>query len=719
MAWVEELGGIGSNTDVSSSAKTTYCAKVATWNELTEKVESNDPSEKEYSKTTYDMTSTNINYQDFVSGYTMPFDYLWALLVVGEDKDFVLDLADLVYGSEIEITVHDNLTVNTNVNVTTYTKKVKTETEAKVTVNYGNESANEHTASKKDNWTDEDKYNYKTTYTTIMKTNTLDIALTKANVWIVEYTKKYKYEVPDNVVTKTSNNLKDIAYSNSPDSTSNEDSHGHASALLSQTKASYSGTYTKVSGKVDYVKEKKYNATVDRKESITNTTETKRYVASPANIREKTEKKPKNGEENFVTIFLNSENKKAKINILNVPTWLFEILETNKSTAEMVDLTKYLLYKATGKDYGKTEFDFSIYDPENFMILNAESGGTSGIEGVPGQIYDFLLQKGVPPVGAASVVANIENESSFDPKCVNSIGCSGLCQWYKGRLAALKDLAQKKGVNWTDVNVQLEYMWKELEGSYKSVKDVIMNAKAEKDLEYATWYWGRHYEVYFVGEYESTRKGKEQTERYQDAQKWYKKWQQSHTSGGANFDSTADIAKYKLNIHNGFIEYKQGDYSTTPPSYNATGESGTIKAKGCMPTSISIILSGMGIKDSSGKVYTPPSLISSGTIKQYTGGSSTYPNAKATFNKVGLKLGSQKSTRGNSQDILKSLQAKKPILVHCSTGYYTGGGHFMTLIDVKGSNVYLSNPGSRSKNGWVNIGTLISRNVDWYAVVSR
>lgn len=702
--------------------KTTYCAKVATWDELTEKVESNDPSEKEYSTTTYNMTTTNINYQDFVSGYTMPFDYLWALLVVGEDKDFVLDLADLVYGSEIEITVHDNLTVNTNVNVCTYTKKVKTETEAKVTVNYGNESANEHSVSKKGNWTDEDKKNYKTTYTTIMKTNTLDIALTKANVWIVEYTKKYKYEIPDKEVSKNTNELEDIGYPKSPNSTSNKDSYNHASGLLSQTKANYMGTYTNVSGKVDYVKEKIYNATVNRKESIKNTTETKKYVASPSKIREKTEKKPKNGEENFVTIFLNSENKKAKVNILNVPTWLFEILETNDSTkVKMVDLTKYLLYKATGKDYGKTKFDFSIFDPENFMPLNSEYGGTSGIEGVAGQIYDFLLQKGVPPVGAAAVVANIENESSFDPTCVNSIGCSGLCQWYKGRLAALKNLAQQRGVDWTNVDVQLEYMWKELEGSYKSVKNVIMNAKAEKDLEYATWYWGRYYEVYFLGDYEATRKGKEQTERYTDAQKWYKKWQQSHTSGGASYDSTADIAKYKLNIHNGFIEYKQGDYSTTPPSYNATGESGTIKDKGCMPTSISIILSGMGIKDSSGKVYTPPSLISSGTIKQYTGGSSTYSNAKATFNKVGLKLGPQKNTSGNSRDILTSLNAKKPILVHCSRGYYTGGGHYMTLIDVKGSSVYLSNPGSRSKTGWVNIGTLISksRNVDWYAVVSR
>ena len=44
----------------------------------------------------------------------------------------------------------------------------------------------------------------------------------------------------------------------------------------------------------------------------------------------------------------------------------------------------------------------------------------------------------------------------------------------------------------------------------------------------------------------------------------------------------------------------------------------------------------------------------------------------------------------------------------------------MTVLDIRnGSEVYLSNPGSRTKTGWVNINTLISRNVDWFAAVSR
>ena len=117
-------GGIGSSSG-GSSTTTTYYAKVATWNQVTDTVESDDPDVESYSTTSYNMTTTRINYQEFLSGYTMPFDYLWDLLVVSEDKDFVLDLADLVHDSEIEITVHDNLSINTNVNTYTYTENEK------------------------------------------------------------------------------------------------------------------------------------------------------------------------------------------------------------------------------------------------------------------------------------------------------------------------------------------------------------------------------------------------------------------------------------------------------------------------------------------------------------------------------------------------------------------------------------------------------------------
>lgn len=74
----------------------------------------------------------------------------------------------------------------------------------------------------------------------------------------------------------------------------------------------------------------------------------------------------KDSENNFVKIFLEKHNSIARDNIMECISWLFEALESNNNTKDMVDLTKYLLYKITNSDYGVKEFDFNIFDPKNF-----------------------------------------------------------------------------------------------------------------------------------------------------------------------------------------------------------------------------------------------------------------------------------------------------------------------------------------------------------------
>ena len=195
-------GGIGGSSN-SGGSSTTYYAKVATWNRVTDTVESNDPDVESYSTTTYNMTTTRINYQEFISGYTMPFDYLWDLLVISEDQDFVSDLADLVYDSEIEITVHDNLSTNTNVNTYTYTENEKIISRGvKIVGNSEEEGDRVRVAYPGASDPHINSSDRTVVHTTVTTTNTLDISLTKANVWIVNYTKEYTYEVPENIVTE-------------------------------------------------------------------------------------------------------------------------------------------------------------------------------------------------------------------------------------------------------------------------------------------------------------------------------------------------------------------------------------------------------------------------------------------------------------------------------------------------------------------------------------
>ena len=67
--------------------------------------EDNKTKDGEYQKITQIVSKQTINYKNYVENYTMPFKYLWSLLVISEDKDFILDLVKLVEDSEIVISI--------------------------------------------------------------------------------------------------------------------------------------------------------------------------------------------------------------------------------------------------------------------------------------------------------------------------------------------------------------------------------------------------------------------------------------------------------------------------------------------------------------------------------------------------------------------------------------------------------------------------------------
>lgn len=69
---------------------------------------------------------TKINYQALIpQKYKMPFSYLWGLLIYSGDKNFVLEVADLVMNSEIELTVHDNVTTEIKEDIYEYKKQIR------------------------------------------------------------------------------------------------------------------------------------------------------------------------------------------------------------------------------------------------------------------------------------------------------------------------------------------------------------------------------------------------------------------------------------------------------------------------------------------------------------------------------------------------------------------------------------------------------------------
>ena len=525
--------GIGSDTD-NLSTTNKYYAKVATWTEIFDKVESDDPEVENYEKTTYNMTTSRINYQDFVSGYTMPFEYLWSFLAIGQEESFVSDLADLVYGSQIEITIHDNLSIDTNIGTDTYTRKKKViTTNVRVNVSYTDvtisgtaDDPQISTKSGNDSrhggpFEAEEPHNYKTVHTVITKSNTLDIKLTRANVWIVDYSQTFNYKVPKPKVTESDAPQEDVPYPDSPESVDGNDDMGLAEKYRAQVEAEFRKKHTTAIATILGMRSEYYHSVVNRNIHTKDTVNSYTYVATPAKVKEKVELT--DTENNFVKIYTSKEHSTNASNIHSATDWLFQLLSQNSSTANMVDITKYLLYKAVNSDYGVSSYNFDLYKPENFKKLY---DGYTNIQGVQGQVFNFLLAKGASPAGAAAVMGNIQEASNFDATSVGANGGAGLCQWSGDRLKSLQSWAKSKGINWVDVNTQLEFMWSELELNYSSVKNKIIGATTEDDIEYATWYWARYYEKAFLGT-NFTKTKYNTTQRYEYALQWFNQYNSS------------------------------------------------------------------------------------------------------------------------------------------------------------------------------------------------
>lgn len=379
-------------------------------------------SDGTYKKETITVEAISINYKMAVQKYTMPFQYLWSLLVVGEDRKFVLELADLIENSEITISIYDNVTTIEDVNTYKYKKETRTDKLVNLFVRntYGvkgletqrywlsedSPEAKEHYNSKYKATYEKGDEEYTVTHTKTTKTNSVVYDLTKANVWIVDYSKEYS-EAGDATPTVESNSveLENTDYIlNSDNSKSSDDDKEllkdkDAVDFSKSVKEYIEKQYKKkvdnanntsqndisdeieADVEVSRVEIKKYEHKVERKQDNTVTTTAQKYVAQTPTNRPKVEKDA--DEDNFVTLLCKKSHKKAKKLLTgDVTSWLFEVLEKNEDTVDKVDLTKYLFYKVTGKDYGVTEYDFGEYANNSF--------NTIGISVSSNILFDYL-----------------------------------------------------------------------------------------------------------------------------------------------------------------------------------------------------------------------------------------------------------------------------------------------------------------------------------------
>lgn len=168
-----------SSTDVSvtvNDESATYADKTSPVNKSELKVE-----------------TSKMIYQDITDSFTMPFDMLWALLTIGEDKDFVYELAQLALKSKIVITVQDNLT--TTVDTVTYdykTKFIDSLDIMKVETEETGEIKEEGPFAKPDEVKD-----YQIVTVTTNNVNTVCMDVTYADTWLLTYHNSYANELKE------------------------------------------------------------------------------------------------------------------------------------------------------------------------------------------------------------------------------------------------------------------------------------------------------------------------------------------------------------------------------------------------------------------------------------------------------------------------------------------------------------------------------------------
>ena len=462
--------GSSSNSNTNSgNSGNGYVAIVATWSKTKRTLTTNDPNVSPYDETQYTMTTTTVNYQSMVEKYVMPFDFLWALMVTGEEKNFVFELTDLVFDSDIQVTIYDNLTTNTNVDDWHYELMKKTEADIHISAYSLGESASRSEM----NHSHESSYPYRTTKTITTNTNSINAILTRANTWIVDYINDYSFDEPSSSTSENTAQQSDQDYPENPESTGTQFSceltEQYKQEVISEVREKAKMNHPDFIGppnlSVDeHYSVRYYSKYVKISDAMTTTVETNKYTEGTPQVREKTDKdldedgNPK--ELNFVTIFRKAEHAEARKNILSASEWLFTIVEENGKPD--VDLVRYLLYKATGKNFGITEYDFSQYDASKFSDTTGLYGDT-----VQEQVWWALIDAGYSKIAAASVLGNIQCESGFDPASIeegNGIGL-GLCQWSYGRRTQLEGYIASKGTNTSDVQTQIEFLLAEINPS--------------------------------------------------------------------------------------------------------------------------------------------------------------------------------------------------------------------------------------------------------------
>ena len=546
-------------------------AKIATWNKVTGVFTTQNGNrsigeiqslyDSRYQQTSgggagfteYTASITSINYKSMSEKYTMPFEYLWALLVEGEDYDFVERVANLTYNTEFNIGIYDCVNTSTDVQKNYYTRVVsKTRTNTN--------SSGETTTT-----TSHETIPCVDTSTITTETDMVNYDIAYANTWIVEVWTKY---IASNFSGETN---KDVTIMEGQKNNLSEDELKDKLDKFEENENkdeildSKEGDETLIN--TPNVKETEKTEITETDDMTTNeqTSVNNSYERSTSDVREKIDVDPNTGD-NFVKALRESGNAYRVLTNHGTLVWLCEILEENEDTAEMIDLTKALIQKAIDPN-AEIDFDFSIFSPGSFNNFNSIYGNS-----LEEKVWFALKDMGYSDEAAAGAMGNFDRESNFrannlendyegklgytDESYTEAVDngsyslqrfisdhdipqCGagyGLAQWtFYSRKEALYNFAKYKGTSIGDEDMQLEYLINTIKDSQNTRKH--NNWKNSTTPEDAATNFCSYYE-----------NGTGNEERRIAARKMYEKWKgvEKPESGGIQNDGPATVMQSKI-----------------------------------------------------------------------------------------------------------------------------------------------------------------------------
>ena len=394
------------------------------------------------------ITLREVDYKSAISQYTTSMNFFVYLTLITQNPEFLSAVTDLVKNSEIRLTVIDTDTTSVDTETYTYTKHIhKKWKQWKVT----NPDTGEGEYELKAKVTKKDVTE---TTTTTITSKVPTTKVTYVKTWFCE--QNISYELDDDVDSDRAENY------NYADDEPEPTLVGEGEVTWKTGQKWTYSSHNKIKrykdgvagGVVSRLGEKgsqgildlNGNGKVDSNERVD---ENSTFIGLL---------------DNKFKIPNSSRYDSAGGNIISGAQIIFYLLEKDSSSQNLEQILKYALYLYSGRDYGVTNLNWSLFQAGNVINLGTTSSAIYG-SSIEDKVWFTLKSAGYSDEAVAGAMGNIKYESGgFNPSAIEGgtgVGF-GLCQWSYGRRTALESYAASKGKQPSDEDTQVEFLLTEL-----------------------------------------------------------------------------------------------------------------------------------------------------------------------------------------------------------------------------------------------------------------